>query len=100
MIFFLTLAFMCSAQEKVFWTDTASGSILSANRLTGKNIMKIVDNLLTPKDIVLYHNLKQPNGKGFKPTVTTADLHIVSFACLVDSWFAVQVRTGVKKGTM
>lgn len=87
-------------QEKVFWTDASNGSILSANRLTGKNIMKVVENLQSPKDIVLYHNLKQPNGEGFKCTITKEDLHFVSFACLYNCCRAVQVRTGVKKGTM
>lgn len=98
---FLTLSlFCCVTQNKVFWTDDASGSILSANRLTGENIMKVVENLLSPKDIVLYHNLKQPNGEGFISTITKEDLHFESFACLYNCWRAVQVQTGVKKGTM
>ncbi|KAI5613605.1 low-density lipoprotein receptor isoform X1, partial [Silurus asotus] len=49
-------------EEKVFWTDLPSRSILSANRLTGKNILKVVENLASPKDIVVFHNYKQPNG--------------------------------------
>lgn len=76
------MAFMyCVTQEKVFWTDMSSQSILSANRLTGKNITIVLENLMSPKDIVLYHNLKQPKGEGFKPIATTKDLPIVFAAC-------------------
>ncbi|KAL4647914.1 low-density lipoprotein receptor 2-like [Arapaima gigas] len=49
-------------EEKVFWTDAGSNSILSANRLTGRNISPIAQDLMFPEDLVLYHDLQQPNG--------------------------------------
>ncbi len=49
-------------QDRIYWTDRDRAAVFMANRLTGQDIHTLAENLNDPHDIVVFHQLRQPQG--------------------------------------
>lgn len=70
-------------QDRIYWTDRDRAAVFMANRLTGQDIHTLAENLNDPHDIVVFHQLRQPQG------VCTArvreSLHVCLHVCSFSS---------------
>lgn len=46
----------------MYWTDREKEAVYSANRLTGQDVTSLAERLKDPHDIVVFHELSQPQG--------------------------------------
>uniref|UniRef100_A0AAQ5Y305 EGF-like domain-containing protein n=1 Tax=Amphiprion ocellaris TaxID=80972 RepID=A0AAQ5Y305_AMPOC len=49
-------------EDRIYWTDRDRAAVFMANRLTGQDIHALAENLNDPHDIVVFHQLRQPQG--------------------------------------
>lgn len=56
-----TISSVCP-QDRIYWTDRDRAAVFMANRLTGQDIHTLAENLNDPHDIVVFHQLRQPQG--------------------------------------
>lgn len=49
-------------QDRIYWTDRDRAAVFMANRLTGQDFHTLAENLNDPHDIVVFHQLRQPQG--------------------------------------
>ncbi|XP_072367394.1 low-density lipoprotein receptor-related protein 8 isoform X4 [Scyliorhinus torazame] len=52
-------------EDKIYWTDIEHDSIYCANRLSGRDVTSLANNLYNLHDIVILHELKQPQVVNF-----------------------------------
>lgn len=53
-------------QDRIYWTDRDRAALFMANRLSGQDIQTLAENLNDPHDIVVFHQLRQPQGACFQ----------------------------------
>lgn len=53
-------------QDRIYWTDRDRAALFMANRLSGQDIQTLAENLNDPHDIVVFHQLRQPQGGCFQ----------------------------------
>lgn len=53
---------LCMFQDRIYWTDRDRAAVFMANRLTGQDIHTLAENLNDPHDLVVFHQLRQPQG--------------------------------------
>ncbi|XP_043936593.1 very low-density lipoprotein receptor isoform X1 [Protopterus annectens] len=49
-------------EDRVFWTDGENEAIYGANKFTGTELVTLVNNLNEAQDLIVYHELIQPQG--------------------------------------
>lgn len=54
-------------QDRIYWTDRDRAAVFMANRLSGQDIQTLAENLNDPHDLVVFHQLRQPQGSSRPP---------------------------------
>lgn len=49
-------------QDRIYWTDRDRAAVFMANRLNFQDVQTLAENLNDPHDIVVFHQLRQPQG--------------------------------------
>uniref|UniRef100_A0A8B9LF33 LDL receptor related protein 8 n=1 Tax=Astyanax mexicanus TaxID=7994 RepID=A0A8B9LF33_ASTMX len=66
-------------EDRVYWTDREKEAVYSANRLSGLDVTSLAEHLNDPHDIVVFHELSQPQGFCNLVSVSNGDC---AFLCL------------------